>query len=97
MNNYINANVITNQKKIDILVTHSPPYNIIVIFQNFPGKNGVTCLFARGRAADTDMPALRRQSGGRGGGKPDLAQGSAIDGAALEAAAEAVLGHSAGQ
>ena len=53
-----------------------------------PGKNGVTCLFARGSAVDTDMPALLRQSGGRGGGKPDLAQGSAPDESVLERARE---------
>ena len=33
-----------------------------------------------------DMAQLLRESGARGGGKPDMAQGSAPDGAALESA-----------
>ncbi len=53
-----------------------------------PGKNGRALLFARGGEARADMAALLRDCGGRGGGKPDLAQGSAPDGAALEKAGD---------
>lgn len=53
-----------------------------------PGKNGRALLFARGADADADMAQLLRQCGGKGGGKPDLAQGSAADGEALERAAK---------
>ena len=52
-----------------------------------PGKNGPALLFARGAEAALDMAALLRQCGGKGGGKPDLAQGSAGDGEALTRAA----------
>lgn len=52
-----------------------------------PGKSGHALLFARGAEADCDMVALLRQCGGKGGGKPDLAQGSASDETALEQAA----------
>ena len=51
-----------------------------------PGKNGCALLFARGAEADLDMAQLLRACGGKGGGKPDLAQGSAPGGAALEQA-----------
>ena len=43
-------------------------------------------LFARGAQAAGNMAALLRASGARGGGKPDMAQGSAPDDAALEKA-----------
>ena len=56
-----------------------------------PGKNGPALLFARGAEAKADMAALLRACGGRGGGRPDLAQCSAPDGAALEKAAAAVI------
>jgi len=56
-----------------------------------PGKSGAMLLFARGPEASADMAALLRQSGARGGGKPDLAQGSAPDGQALEKAKEILL------
>ena len=48
-----------------------------------PGKNGCALLFARGAEAELDMANLLRQCGGKGGGKPDLAQGSAADETAL--------------
>lgn len=54
-----------------------------------PGKNGHMLLFARGAEAGMDMTKLLRQCGGKGGGKPDLAQGSAMDVEALEQAAKA--------
>ena len=60
-----------------------------VVLLSCPGKNGRALLFARGAEADVDMAALLRQCGGKGGGKPDLAQGSAEDGEALERAAAA--------
>ena len=56
-----------------------------------PGKNGNALLFARGAEAELDMAALMRQCGGKGGGKPDLAQGSASDGEALEQAAKLLV------
>lgn len=49
-----------------------------------PGKNGRMLLFARGSEMEADMAALLKASGARGGGKPDMAQGSAPDGNALE-------------
>ena len=51
-----------------------------------PGKNGVMCVFARGEKSDVDMPVLFRACGGRGGGKPDLCQGTAPDETILERA-----------
>ncbi len=56
-----------------------------------PGKSGHALLFARGAEANVDMAALLRQCGGKGGGKPDLAQGSASDETALEQAAAFLL------
>ena len=52
-----------------------------------PGKNGEALVFARGSGAEWDMAALMKRCGARGGGKPDMAQGSAPDGAALREAA----------
>lgn len=58
-----------------------------------PGKSGRSLLFARGTDAALDMTVLLRQCGGRGGGKPDLAQGSAPDDdAVLNRALDAALG-----
>ena len=48
-------------------------------------------IFARGTEAAPDMAALLRSSGARGGGKPDMAQGSAADDAALKNALAALL------
>ena len=47
-------------------------------------------LFAKGVEAEGDMAQLLRQCGGKGGGRPDLAQGSAADGEALRQAVKAV-------
>ena len=64
-----------------------------VVLLSCPGKNGRSLLFARGMDAALDMAVLLRQSGGRGGGKPDMAQGSAPDDeATLRRAQEIVLG-----
>ena len=57
-----------------------------------PRGEGRQLVFARGRAVDADMAALLRNCGARGGGKPDLAQGSAPDGSALIRAAQAWAG-----
>lgn len=57
-----------------------------------PRKDGRILIFARGQNAPTDMSALLHQCGARGGGKPDMAQGSAPDGAALEKAVLMVIG-----
>lgn len=51
-----------------------------------PRKDARMAIFARGSAAGEDMGKLLRASGVRGGGKPDMAQGSCADGAALEEA-----------
>lgn len=51
-----------------------------------PRKDARMLIFARGAAARADMAALLRDSGGRGGGKPDMAQGNAPDGEALKRA-----------
>ena len=42
--------------------------------------------FARSPELAPDMGGLLRQCGARGGGRPDMAQGSAPDGVALESA-----------
>ena len=51
---------------------------------------GVNLIFARGAAVTADMGRLLREAasrcGGKGGGKPDFAQGSSPDAAALDAA-----------
>lgn len=60
--------------------------SLAVALLSCPAKNGCALLFARGAEADLDMAALLRQCGGKGGGKPDLAQGSAADETALEQA-----------
>ena len=58
-----------------------------------PGKKGRSLLFIRGQGAGADMAALLRQSGARGGGKPDLAQGSGPDDdQAIQEALRALLG-----
>ena len=51
-----------------------------------PRGEGRMLIFARGAEAAPDMAALLRSSGARGGGKPDMAQGSAADDGVLEKA-----------
>jgi alanyl-tRNA synthetase len=59
-----------------------------VVLLSCPGKNSPALLFAKGAEGSGDMAALLRACGGKGGGRPDLAQGSAPDGEALKTAAE---------
>ena len=63
-----------------------------VVLLSCPRRDARMLVFARGEAADCDMAALLRGCGGRGGGKPDMAQGSAEDGSVLQKAIEAVSG-----
>ena len=51
-----------------------------------PRKDARMLILARSANGALDMAQLLRESGARGGGKPDMAQGSAPDGAALESA-----------
>ena len=55
-----------------------------------PRGEGRFLIFARGSENPLDMAALLRRCGARGGGKPDMAQGSAPDGAALARALEEI-------
>lgn len=55
-----------------------------------PDKNGCAVIFLRSADRSEDMSQLLRASGARGGGKPDMAQGSAADESVL-AAAKALL------
>ena len=59
----------------------------VIALLSAPVADGQVMLFARGRAMPQDMAALLRQSGARGGGKPDWAQGSAKEDGVLESAA----------
>ena len=63
-----------------------------VVLLSCPRKEGRTLVFARGENAAPDMAQLLRQSGARGGGKPDMAQGSAADDEALRNAAGILQG-----
>ena len=51
-----------------------------------PDKNGCAVIFLRSENRSEDMSQLLRASGARGGGKPDMAQGSAPDESVLTAA-----------
>lgn len=57
-----------------------------IVLLSCPRKDARGLVFARGLEAGQDMAALMRQSGARGGGKPELAQGSAADDAPLRRA-----------
>lgn len=65
---------------------------LAVALLSCPRKDARMLVFARGEEAGVDMAQLLRQSGARGGGKPDMAQGSAPDGGAMEAARSALQG-----
>lgn len=56
-----------------------------------PDKNGCAVIFLRSADRSEDMSQLLRQSGARGGGKPDMSQGSAPDESVL-ATARQLLG-----
>jgi len=56
-----------------------------------PDKGGCAVVFLRSADRSEDMAALLRQSGARGGGKPDMAQGSAKDESVLRCAAKQLL------
>ena len=62
-----------------------------VVLLSCPRGEGRMLVFARGEAAAPDMAALLRQCGARGGGKPDMAQGSAADDTALQSALKEVI------
>ncbi|MBR3504813.1 MAG: phosphoesterase [Clostridia bacterium] len=59
-------------------------------------EGGYSLVFARGAAVNLDMGRLLREAasrcGGKGGGKPDFAQGSSPDAAALDAAKDMLRG-----
>ena len=58
-----------------------------VVLLSCPHKNGRMLVFAAGKQAQSDMAALMRACGVKGGGKPDFAQGMATDDQALRRAA----------
>ena len=57
-----------------------------VCIMSCPDKNGCAVICLRSADCTEDMSALLRASGARGGGKPDMAQGSAPDESVLNAA-----------
>ena len=59
----------------------------IVLLSCPKGENRML-VFARGREAKQDMAQLLRSAGARGGGKPDMAQGSDADGTAIQKAVQ---------
>lgn len=59
------------------LLTEQDPLAVVLL--SCPAESGRALVFARGDDTQTDMTKLLRESGGRGGGKPDMAQGSAGD------------------
>jgi len=58
-----------------------------IVLLSCPKGEGQMLVFARGRDAKQDMAQLLRSTGARGGGKPDMAQGSAAEGDAVAKAA----------
>ena len=61
-----------------------------IVLLSCPKGEGRMLVFARGKDAAPDMAQLLRAAGARGGGKPDMAQGSAPDGETMEKAIELV-------
>ena len=62
-----------------------------IVLLSCPRKDQRMLVFARGAEAEADMVQLLRGSGARGGGKPDMAQGSAQDGEAMENALKKLM------
>ena len=62
-----------------------------IVLLSCPHKASRMLVFARGAEAKIDMSALMRACGGRGGGKPDMAKGSAADETVLEKAVGEVM------
>lgn len=58
-----------------------------IVLLSCPKGEGQMLVFARGKEAKRDMAQLLRSTGARGGGKPDMAQGSAAEGDAVGKAA----------
>ena len=58
-----------------------------IVLLSCPKGEGQMLVFARGKEAKQDMAQLLRSTGARGGGKPDMAQGSAAEGDAVGKAA----------
>ena len=58
-----------------------------IVLLSCPKGEGQMLVFARGKEAKQDMAQLLRSTGARGGGKPDMAQGSAGEGDAVAKAA----------
>ena len=63
----------------------------VIVLLSCPRKDQRMLIFARGAEAEADMVQLLRGSGARGGGKPDMAQGSAPDGEAMENALKKLI------
>ncbi len=57
-----------------------------IVLLSCPKGEGRMLVFARGIDAKPDMAQLLRATGARGGGKPDMAQGSAAEGDAVQKA-----------
>lgn len=62
-----------------------------IVLLSCPRKDARMLVFARSTDISCDMARLLRDCGARGGGKPDMAQGSAADAAALENARRILL------
>ena len=63
-----------------------------IVLLSCPKGEGRMLVFARGASASIDMAQLLRSAGARGGGKPDMAQGSTAETDTLEKAMGAVGG-----
>ncbi|MBR3106475.1 MAG: hypothetical protein IKH30_04720 [Clostridia bacterium] len=61
-----------------------------IVLLSCPKGEGRMLVFARGASASPDMARLLRSTGARGGGKPDMAQGSDSDGEAIQKAVQAL-------
>ena len=61
-----------------------------IVLLSCPKADARMLVFARGNEVKLDMAALLRASGARGGGKPDMAQGSSADQGILEKTIELI-------